>query len=89
MSATDLAKHVKLHNRTVTAHGLTLLAIGLKNLGCHITAGNRHGLPDFMFDQSSCASGTQELVCTYVYTACTRASSLAGDSCDALHPLHS
>ena len=40
----------------------------------------------FSVDQSSCALSTQELVCRYVYTACTEASSLAGDFCDALQP---
>ena len=40
----------------------------------------------FIVDQSSCALSTQELVCRYVYTACTEASSLAGDFCDALQP---
>ena len=40
----------------------------------------------FFVDQSSCALSTQELVGRYVYTACTEASSLAGDFCDALQP---
>ena len=40
----------------------------------------------FIVDQSSCALSTQELVCRYVYTACTEASSLAEDFCDALQP---
>ena len=40
----------------------------------------------FIGDQSSCALSSQELVCRYVYTACTEASSLAGDCCDALQP---
>ena len=40
----------------------------------------------FIVDQSSCALSAQELVCRYVYTACTEASSLAGGFCDALQP---